>query len=343
MNIKCPRLESGSAPDAQPCTRLCLYPEQLASAGDGLTIQCAIVGILFRVMKSLQVHNASHYVPVVSTLLKMNDDRENETNGARKAENPRDSVVLHRVLDVKTATLVFPYFDYAEILLTDLSSDNKTKLQRTHNLCTDDCEKDGTYTPYTVCACRACALLWAQASRLSAAPAATFPHPIQLSAGPAPQWTPVSQRHTGGSSPLGSDSDGCPMSRGRRRSPPLHLSLPTIHDKSLQPLTDEEKGQSNKDNWTDGNGLEPNNDFYRGIVFDVGILNCDNKVLDLKFMSHDVNMLGENPQTIRENKLKERYLNHEKTKYMIMSRKNIVRNGTIKIGDLSRGEKIQIS
>ncbi|KAJ4430198.1 hypothetical protein ANN_22408 [Periplaneta americana] len=32
-------------------------------------------------------------------------------------------------------TLVFPYFDYADILLTDLSSDNKTKLQRAHNLC----------------------------------------------------------------------------------------------------------------------------------------------------------------------------------------------------------------
>ena len=32
-------------------------------------------------------------------------------------------------------TLVFPYFDYADILLTDLSSDNKMKLQRAHNLC----------------------------------------------------------------------------------------------------------------------------------------------------------------------------------------------------------------
>ncbi|KAJ4450587.1 hypothetical protein ANN_02012 [Periplaneta americana] len=32
-------------------------------------------------------------------------------------------------------TLAFPYFDYADILLTDLSSDNKMKLQRAHNLC----------------------------------------------------------------------------------------------------------------------------------------------------------------------------------------------------------------
>ena len=32
-------------------------------------------------------------------------------------------------------TLVFPHFDYADILLTDLSSDNKMKLQRAHNLC----------------------------------------------------------------------------------------------------------------------------------------------------------------------------------------------------------------
>ncbi|KAJ4429701.1 hypothetical protein ANN_21903 [Periplaneta americana] len=58
----------------------------------------------------------------------------------------------------------------------------------------------------------------------------------------------------------------------------------------------------------------------------------------------DVNMLGENPQTIRENTeilvqasteigLE---VNPEKTKYMIMSRdQNIVRNGNIEIGNLS--------
>ncbi|KAJ4448789.1 hypothetical protein ANN_00180 [Periplaneta americana] len=58
----------------------------------------------------------------------------------------------------------------------------------------------------------------------------------------------------------------------------------------------------------------------------------------------DVNMLGENTQTIRENTeilLEESKaigleVNPEKTKYMIMSRdQNIVRNGNIKIGDLS--------
>ncbi|KAJ4443923.1 hypothetical protein ANN_05711 [Periplaneta americana] len=58
----------------------------------------------------------------------------------------------------------------------------------------------------------------------------------------------------------------------------------------------------------------------------------------------DVNMLGENPQTIRENteillepsKDIGLEVNPEKTKYMIMSRdENIVRNGNIKIGNLS--------
>ncbi|KAJ4434306.1 hypothetical protein ANN_22860, partial [Periplaneta americana] len=61
----------------------------------------------------------------------------------------------------------------------------------------------------------------------------------------------------------------------------------------------------------------------------------------------DVNMLGENPQTIRENreilleasKAKGLEVNPEKTKYMIMSRDhNIARNGNIKIGDLSLEE-----
>ncbi|KAJ4447328.1 hypothetical protein ANN_09332 [Periplaneta americana] len=58
----------------------------------------------------------------------------------------------------------------------------------------------------------------------------------------------------------------------------------------------------------------------------------------------DVNMLGENPQTIRENaeilleasKAIGLEVNPEKTKYMTMSRdQSIVRSGTIKIGDLS--------
>ncbi|KAJ4444093.1 hypothetical protein ANN_05882 [Periplaneta americana] len=69
-----------------------------------------------------------------------------------------------------------------------------------------------------------------------------------------------------------------------------------------------------------------------------------NGLHQLLVYADDVNMLGENPQTIRENaeilveasKAIGLEVNPEKTKYMIMSRdQNIVRNGTIKIGDLS--------
>ncbi|KAJ4441113.1 hypothetical protein ANN_10963, partial [Periplaneta americana] len=69
-----------------------------------------------------------------------------------------------------------------------------------------------------------------------------------------------------------------------------------------------------------------------------------NVLHQLLVYADDVNMLGENTQTIRENaeilleasKAIGLEVNPEKIKYMIMSRdQNIVRNGNIKIGDLS--------
>ncbi|KAJ4436477.1 hypothetical protein ANN_16508 [Periplaneta americana] len=69
-----------------------------------------------------------------------------------------------------------------------------------------------------------------------------------------------------------------------------------------------------------------------------------NGLHQLLVYADDVNMLEENPQTIRENtgilletsKVIGLEVNSEKTKHMIMSRdQNIVRNGNIKIGNLS--------
>ncbi|KAJ4441913.1 hypothetical protein ANN_11773 [Periplaneta americana] len=77
---------------------------------------------------------------------------------------------------------------------------------------------------------------------------------------------------------------------------------------------------------------------YKGADFDTMFCNLNFVLTDKE--EYAVNMLGENPQTIGENTgiLLEasKEVNTEKTKYMIMSRdENIVRNGNIKIGNLS--------
>ncbi|KAJ4428775.1 hypothetical protein ANN_25768 [Periplaneta americana] len=99
---------------------------------------------------------------------------------------------------------------------------------------------------------------------------------------------------------------------------------------------EEEKEEEDDDDDDDDDGHDNDNDddIFRGKQ---GLEL--NGLHQLPVYADDVNMLGENPQTIRENadsKAIDLEVNPEKTKYMIMSHdQNIVRNRNIKIGDLS--------
>ncbi|KAJ4434369.1 hypothetical protein ANN_22928 [Periplaneta americana] len=150
---------------------------------------------------------------------------------------------------LQVETLAFPYFNYAYILLIDLSSDNKTK-HRAHNLCIQD--RIYSHTSLTV----------------------------------------------------------------------------TVRSKNMFAFSNDERAL-NIASFSHRSDVKLST-FFPYIFFPE--------------IPDDVNMLGENPETIRENtailleasKAIGLEVNPEKTKCMVMSRdENILRNGNIKIGDLS--------
>ncbi|KAJ4429754.1 hypothetical protein ANN_21958 [Periplaneta americana] len=140
------------------------------------------------------------------------------------------------------------------------------------------------------------------------------------------------------------------MPRIRHKLPEIRF---TVEEKSKNAQADiEHRTIATPDQKTTTPAAHTTADWYvrKGLEYAIRKVQDNRQSLELNGLHQllvyvdDVNILGENPQTIRKNaeilvetsKAIGLEVNPEKTKYMVMSRdQNIVRNGTIKIGDLS--------